>query len=93
MASGLDGIESNLNVPEPVDIDAGQLSDKGSSNDIEVLPRALTESLSFLKNNTVIKEALGSIIFDEFLKIKETELRQYEIHVHPWERERYMENF
>ena len=93
LASGLDGIESNLNVPEPVDIDVGQLSDKGSSNNIEVLPRALTESLSFLKNNTVIKEALGNIIFDEFLKIKETELRQYEIHVHPWERERYMENF
>ena len=38
---------------------------------------------------------LSPIPYDvfEFLKIKETELRQYEIHVHPWERERYMENF
>ena len=93
LASGLDGIESDLNIPEPVDIDAGQLSDKESDNNIQVLPRTLTESLSFVKNNSVIKEALGSIIFNEFIKIKETELRQYEIHVHPWERERYMENF
>ena len=93
LASGLDGIESDLNIPEPVDIDAGQLSDKKSDSNIQVLPRTLTESLSFMKNNSVIKEALGSIIFNEFIKIKETELRQYEIHVHPWERERYMEIF
>ena len=48
---------------------------------------------AFLKKNEVIKEALGNIIFDEFIKIKKTELRQYETHVHSWERERYMKNF
>ena len=93
LASGLEGIECDLNVPEPVSIDAGQLSDKEADNNIQVLPRTLSESLSFLKKNEVIKEALGNIILDEFIKIKKTELRQYETHVHSWERERYMENF
>ena len=93
LASGLEGIECDLNVPEPVSIDAGQLSDKEADNNIQVLPRTLSESLSFLKKNEVIKEALGNIILDEFIKIKKTELRQYETHVHSWERERYMKNF
>tara|TARA_Y100000590_G_scaffold119975_1_gene137319 strand:- start:2771 stop:4102 length:1332 start_codon:yes stop_codon:yes gene_type:complete len=93
LAAGFEGIEKNLRVPDPVEIDVGQLSDKGSVNKIEVLPRSLSESISFLKNNQTIKNALGNIIFNEFIKLKETELRQYETHVHHWERLRYMENF
>ena len=93
LTAGLDGIENELKVPQPVTIDAGQISDKGTNKNIEVLPRSLSESISYLKKNKIIKESLGNIIIDEFIKIKETELRQYETHVHSWERERYMENF
>ena len=93
LAAGFEGIEKNLKVPDPVEIDVGQLSDKGSVNKIEVLPRSLSESISFLKNNQTIKNALGNIIFNEFIKLIETELRHYETHVHHWERLRYMENF
>ena len=45
---------------------------------------------SILMESFSLKESLGNIIIDEFIKIKETELRQYETHVHSWERERYM---
>ncbi|PPR43377.1 MAG: Glutamine synthetase [Alphaproteobacteria bacterium MarineAlpha5_Bin11] len=94
LAAGFEGIDKALNVQDPVDIDAGQISDnKIDNNTIEILPRNLTEALSFLKKNQIIREALGDIIFEEFIKIKETEIRQYEQHVHPWERSRYMENF
>jgi len=93
LAAGFDGVENDLQVPQPVTIDVGQLSDKDSSNNIEVLPRSLSESIFFLKKNIILKETLGNIIFDEFIKIKETELKQYDTHVHPWERDRYMENF
>ena len=50
-------------------------------------------SLSYLKKNKLFKKFLGEIIFDEFIKIKETELRQYDTTVHNWERERYFEVF
>lgn len=94
LASGLNGIENDLDIPEPVNIDVGLISDQESNqNKIKVLPRTLSESLSFFKNNKVMKKYLGDIIFEEFIKIKETELRQYETHVHAWERSRYMENF
>ena len=93
LTAGLDGIENELKVPQPVTIDAGQISDKSTNKNIEVLPRSLSESISYLKKNKIIKESLGNIIIDEFIKIKETELKQYETHVHSWERERYIENF
>ena len=39
----------------------------------------------------VVAEALGSVIFHEFLKVKRSELAAYDLHVHPWEREMYLE--
>ena len=41
----------------------------------------------------VLRNHLGEIIFDEFIKIKETELRQFETSVHPWERQKYFDVF
>ena len=32
-------------------------------------------------------------LIDEFIKIKETELRQFETSVHPWERQKYFNVF
>ncbi len=94
LAAGFDGLEKNLQIPEKVDIDVGLLSDRENKNDkIRILPRSLSESISFLKKNKVIKDSLGKIISDEFLKIKETEIRQFETDVHDWERSRYMDNF
>ena len=40
-----------------------------------------------------MKESLGNVIFNELIKIKETEIRQYELTVHDWERIRYIENY
>ena len=42
------------------------------------------------KHKSIWKRTLS---FDEFVKIKETELRQYDTSVHNWERERYFEVF
>ena len=39
----------------------------------------------------VVAEALGPIIFNEFLKVKRAEMAAYDLHVHPWERTMYLE--
>jgi len=92
--AGLHGIENKLEAPDPVESDVGQLSKEESiSRNIGVLPRTLSESLSFLKKDQIIQEALGEIICNEFIKIKETELKHFETDVHAWERSRYFNNF
>ena len=93
LASGLMGIKNKLTLEDPILDDAGQYSDNINISELKVLPRSLNESLSYLKDNKIINNALGSIIFDEFIKIKETELRQYETTVHSWERDRYIDIF
>ena len=93
LASGLDGIQNKLTLEKPITEDAGQLSDINNKSSIKVLPRSLSDALSFLKKNKVFRSHLGEIIFDEFIKIKETELRQFETSVHLWERQRYIDVF
>lgn len=93
LSAGLDGIKKNLNLEKPVNDDVGLLDDNLNNNTIKVLPRNLSEAISFLKKNQVMKESLGNIIFNELIKIKETEIRQYELTVHDWERIRYIENY
>ena len=39
----------------------------------------------------MITDALGPVIASEFLKVKRTELAAYDLHVHPWERQMYLE--
>jgi len=93
LASGLEGIKNKLTLEDPITDDAGQFSDKDNDNKLKVLPRTFNESLTYLKENEVIEKALGSIIFEEFIKIKETEVRQYETTVHSWERNKYIDIF
>ena len=78
---------------KPILDDAGQFSDVSNKSKLKVLPRNFNESLSYLKKNKLFKEHLGEIIFNEFIKIKETELRQFETAVHLWERDKYFEVF
>ncbi len=55
------------------------------------MPNNLPDALAALEADEVIAEALGSIIFPEFLKVKHSELEAYSLYVHPWERELYLE--
>ena len=58
---------------------------------MEFLPRTLPEALDAFEADSVMAEALGPVIFDEFLKVKRSELAAYDLHVHPWERQLYLE--
>ncbi len=93
LASGLEGIKNKLPLEKPILDDAGQFSDVSNKSKLKILPRTFNESLTYLKKNKLFKEFLGEIIFNEFIKIKETELRQFEKTVHPWERDKYFEVF
>ena len=92
LAAGLDGIQKKTDPPPVVEDDVGLLSaEEAAARGIELLPRTLPEALAALEADEVVAEALGPVIFHEFLKVKRSELAAYDLHVHPWERNMYLE--
>jgi glutamine synthetase len=92
LAAGLEGVRQQLVPPAPIDYDVGHLSDEeAAARGIARLPSNLPDALAALEADEVIAAALGPIIFPEFLKVKRTELAAYNLQVHPWERQLYLE--
>lgn len=92
LAAGLDGIHKEIELPPPVNYDIGHLSDEeAAAQGITRLPSNLPDALAALEADEVLFNALGPVILPEFLKVKRTELAAYDLQVHPWERELYLE--
>ena len=83
LASGLYGIEHQLELPEPV---ANAYEAKAPP-----LPRSLEEATAALKQSHIAKELLGENFVDHFVRTREWEVRQYRHAVTDWELERYFE--
>ncbi|MGH2442046.1 MAG: type I glutamate--ammonia ligase [Chloroflexota bacterium] len=91
LAAGLDGIQRNLDLPEPIEenlyhFDAERLRQSG----IAMLPGSLIEAIEALKNDEVIADALGEHVFERFVEAKREEWDDYRIQVSAWELERYL---
>lgn len=80
LAAGLDGIKNKL-VPLPQNIAKGNL------------PSSLESAITALEKDEVIKEALGSHIAENFIKAKKIEYTEYNMHVHPWEVQKYLSKY
>lgn len=94
LACGLRGIEEKIEPPEPSQDEASDLSvEELSRRGAKMLPRTLFEALEELKKDQVIKEAFGTTIFEEFLKVKMTEWITFREYVTDWERRMYMRAF
>jgi glutamine synthetase len=92
LAAGLDGIKQQIEPPAPVETDIGQLSAQdAAARGLQFLPRTVSEALAAFEADQVVNKALGPIIPAEFLKVKRTELAAYDLQVHPWERQLYLE--
>jgi glutamine synthetase len=92
LGAGLEGIVKEAELPPPVSEDVGHLSsEEAAGRGLELLPRTLPEALAALAADEVIADALGPVIFREFLTVKQAELAAYDLHVHPWERQMYLE--
>ncbi len=94
IAAGLDGVESGLQLSEPVEeslfeMDAATIASKG----ILELPGTLGEAITELENDPVISEALGDHVFSHYVEAKRTEWDEYRTQVSDWEVERYLEQF
>ena len=94
IAAGMDGVNRKLNPPEPRTEDIFHLSDKERKKlGIRMLPATLKDALDSLETDTVICEAIGKDIVENFVKLKREEWRNYTSHiVTDWEWEMYEDN-
>jgi glutamine synthetase len=66
-------------------LDLAQIRARG----IPLLPQSLLEAIDALRADTVVRDALGESLADEFDRLKRIEWTEYARHVGTWELERY----
>ena len=94
LASGLDGIESEIDPGPPVNKNIWKMSHRERRrHKIDALPADLSEALDFLEKDAVIKDALGEHIHENYVRAKRQEWHEYISHVHPWEQARYLTEY
>ena len=94
IAAGLDGVAREQDAGKGhadnlYDYSPAQLKEAG----IGILPQNLNEAVRALEEDTVIREALGVELTQEFIDMKNMEWVEYQRHVSDWEIKRYVEFF
>ena len=94
LASGLDGIDEELDCGAPVNRNIFEMSEREKRRlQIRQLPGNLAEALDNLERDQVVRTALGEHIFTNFLRNKREEWHRYISVVHGWERDQYLESY
>lgn len=92
IAAGLDGIERKLDPGEPVNENLYEFTPQElKKRKIKVLPQNLNEALDALEGDSVLCNALGNDVAQEFIRLKRMEWVEYQRHVSQWEIDRYLE--
>lgn len=94
LQAGLDGIKNNLEVPEAknhnmYDLTRNEMYKEG----IDILPTSLKEALDEMTESEVVKDALGTHIFNNFLNLKTVEWEEFSFVVTDWEKEKYLKMY
>jgi glutamine synthetase len=92
MMAGLDGVKKKTEPGDPVDEDVYKLTKaKRKELGIKELPTTLKGALDEMESDDVIKEALGSHVFEAFIELKTNDWNQYCLYVSPWEIMKYLD--
>ncbi len=93
LAAALDGIDRKLPCPEPLNnLNVYHLTpEERQAQGIGELPGSLAEALRELDDNSLLKEALGPVIYGTFHRAKWSEIEENRMRVTDWEVERYLE--
>jgi glutamine synthetase len=89
--AGLDGIESGVTPPDPVNENLYEMGpEERLSRGIDVLPGSLEEALNTMAASSFVRTALGDHITDHFIEAKQIEWDVYRQRVHQWELDQYL---
>ena len=92
LAAGLDGIDSELTCPEPLNqMNVYELSEEARRKlGIEMLPGSLFEALNAFESDDKLQSALGLSLTEAFKKARRAEWDAFRTSVTDWELERYL---
>ena len=91
LAAGLDGIENELPLPDPVEENVFELSaTERRSRGIERLPTTLLEAVETAELTPFLREALGDHVFESLVANKRIEWDRYSRHVTDFEIDEYL---
>jgi len=91
LAAGLKGVEKGYELPEPIEEDIYEMSEKEKNErGIITLPGNLYEAIMEVEKSELVKEALGEHIFNKFVENKKIEWDMYRTHVSQYEIDKYM---
>ena len=94
LQAGLDGVKRKLNPPKAVDRNIYVMTEEErEAAHITDLPSTLHNAIKVMKDDEMVKEALGSHIFNNFIEAKRMEWDAYRQSVSEWEREQYLEMY
>lgn len=89
---GLNGIENKLEVPEPVESNIYAMTDEErKAAGITDLPSTLRNALKAMRQDEVVRKALGEHIFTNFVEAKKIEWASYATFVSQWEIDNYLD--
>lgn len=94
ITAGMDGVRNEIDPGEPnygenmYELGLEEIERRG----VPILPQSLYEALEELRAAPLIQSALGPI-YDEFLRMKEAEWKDYHRVVSQWEIDRYLQLF
>ncbi len=94
LSAGLDGVERKLDPGKPLTFDASHLSDREMvSRGLHLMPRSLGEALSELERDRLLRQTMGTELFEEFITQRSYEVSQAADQVTQWEISHFLDPF
>ena len=91
LAAGLEGIEKEYEVPQPVEENVYEMSEEEKQKrGIGTLPASLLEAVLITEKSELVRKALGDHVFEAFIKNKKIEWDQYRTQVTDYELRKYL---
>ena len=94
LKAGLEGVKEKTTPPESVNCSIFSMSkEERKAKNIESLPGTLEAAISAMEKDALVREALGSELFDRYVAAKKAEWDEYRTQVTRWEIEKYLGKF
>jgi len=92
--AGLDGIENDLEAPDPVRENIYEFTEADrEERGIDTLPSTLGQAIAELQDDDVILDALGPHVSEKYVQAKTQEYTEFLASVSEWELDRYLETY
>ena len=91
LAAGLEGIEKEYEVPNPVEENVYEMTaEERERRGIGTLPGSLWEAIQLTEKSELVRQSLGDHVFDAFIENRKIEWDQYRSQVTDYELKKYL---